>query len=117
MTPRALPHSAAVMVTFTASGLVHHLLAALLSHRLNPFVTVWFVLYGAVTVPAKRCTWTCGAFPRRPGWWSTSPIWSAAMSWSAPCCRSGYHRPMTTAMRRFGCPPARCGLAGAFGMA
>jgi len=28
-----------------------------------------------------------------------------------------YHRPMTTAMRRFGCPPARCGFAGAFGMA
>ena len=34
-----------------------------------------------------------------------------------PEAHPGYHRPMTTAMRRFGCPPARCGLAGAFGMA
>jgi hypothetical protein len=50
---RVLPHPAAVMVTFTASGLVHNLLAALLSHRLNPFVTVWFMLYGAVTVTSE----------------------------------------------------------------
>jgi hypothetical protein len=28
-------------------------LAALLSHRLNPFVTVWFMLYGAVTVASE----------------------------------------------------------------
>jgi hypothetical protein len=38
---------------FTASGLVHNLLAAFLSHRLNPFVTVWFVLYGAVMVASE----------------------------------------------------------------
>jgi hypothetical protein len=50
---RVLPHTAAVMVTFTASGLAHNLLAALLSHRLNPFVTVWFVLNGAVTVTSE----------------------------------------------------------------
>jgi hypothetical protein len=50
---RALPHPAAVMVTFTASGLVHNLLAALLSHRLNPFVTVLFMVYGAVTVASE----------------------------------------------------------------
>jgi hypothetical protein len=41
------------MVTFTASGLAHNLLATLLSHRFNPFVTVWFVLYGAVTVVSE----------------------------------------------------------------
>ena len=29
------------------------LLAALLSHRLNPFVTVWFMVYGAVTVASE----------------------------------------------------------------
>jgi hypothetical protein len=50
---RVLPYPAAAMVTFTASGLVHNLLAALLSHRLNPFVTVWFMLYGAVTVASE----------------------------------------------------------------
>jgi hypothetical protein len=50
---RVLPHLAAVMVTFTASGLAHNLLATLLSHRFNPFVTVWFVLYGAVTVVSE----------------------------------------------------------------
>jgi D-alanyl-lipoteichoic acid acyltransferase DltB (MBOAT superfamily) len=50
---RALPHPAAVMVTFTVSGLVHNLLAALLSHRLNPFVTVWFMLYGVVMVASE----------------------------------------------------------------
>jgi MBOAT, membrane-bound O-acyltransferase family len=50
---RVLPHAAAVMITFTASGLVHNLLAAFLSHRLNPFVTVWFVLYGAVMVASE----------------------------------------------------------------
>ena len=48
-----LPHLAAVMVTFTASRLAHNLLAALLSHRFNPFVTVWFMLYGAVTVASE----------------------------------------------------------------
>jgi hypothetical protein len=47
---RVLPRPAAVMVTFTASGLAHNLLAVLLSHRLNPFVTVWFLVYGAVAV-------------------------------------------------------------------
>jgi hypothetical protein len=41
------------MVTFTASGLAHNLLAALLSHHLNPFVTVWFIVYGAVTVASE----------------------------------------------------------------
>jgi len=50
---RVLPHAAAVMVTFTASGLVHNLLAVVLSHRLNPFVTVWFMLYGAITVASE----------------------------------------------------------------
>ena len=50
---RLLPQPAAVMVTFTASGLVHNFLAALLSHHLNPFVTVWFMLYGAVTVASE----------------------------------------------------------------
>ena len=50
---RVLPRLAAVMVTFTASGLAHNLLATLLSHRLNPFVTVWFMLYGAVTVASE----------------------------------------------------------------
>jgi D-alanyl-lipoteichoic acid acyltransferase DltB (MBOAT superfamily) len=50
---RMLPHAVAVMVTFTVSGLVHNLLAALLSHRLNPFVTVWFMLYGVVMVASE----------------------------------------------------------------
>ena len=50
---RVLPHAVAVMVTFTASGLAHNLPAALLSHRLNPFVTVWFMVYGAVTVASE----------------------------------------------------------------
>ena len=50
---RVLPRLTAVMVTFTASGLAHNLLATLLSHRLNPFVTVWFMLYGAVTVASE----------------------------------------------------------------
>lgn len=50
---RLLPHAVAVMVTFTVSGLVHNLLAALLSHRLNPFVTVWFMLYGVVMVASE----------------------------------------------------------------
>jgi hypothetical protein len=47
---RALPRPASVLVTFTASGLAHNLIAVALSRRVNPFVTVWFVLYGAVTV-------------------------------------------------------------------
>ena len=31
----------------------YNVLAALLSHRLNPFVTVWFMVYGAVTVASE----------------------------------------------------------------
>jgi MBOAT, membrane-bound O-acyltransferase family len=50
---RVLPHLAAVMVTFTASGLAHNLLATLVSHRFNPFVTGLFMLYGAVTVVSE----------------------------------------------------------------
>jgi hypothetical protein len=50
---RVLPHPAAVVVTFTASGLAHNLLAVLLSHRVNPFVTVWFVFYGEVVVVSE----------------------------------------------------------------
>ena len=47
---RVLPRAAAVLVTFTASGLAHNLLAVALSRRVNPFVTVWFTLYGVVAV-------------------------------------------------------------------
>jgi hypothetical protein len=47
---RVLPRPAAVLVTFSASGRAHNLIAVALSHRVNPFVTVWFVAYGAVTV-------------------------------------------------------------------
>jgi hypothetical protein len=50
---RVLPRPAAVMVTFSASGLAHNLLAAAMSRHFNPFVTVWFVLYGTVTVVSE----------------------------------------------------------------
>jgi hypothetical protein len=50
---RVLPHPAAVMVTFTASGLAHNLLAAAMSRHFNPFVTVWFLVYGAVVVVSE----------------------------------------------------------------
>jgi D-alanyl-lipoteichoic acid acyltransferase DltB (MBOAT superfamily) len=42
---RVLPHAAAVMVTFTASGHAHNLLAALLSHG-------W-------ATPRAGANWTC----------------------------------------------------------
>jgi hypothetical protein len=51
---RVLPHPAAVMATFMASGLVHNLLAAVLSHCLNPFVTVWFQWSGTTIPPGIR---------------------------------------------------------------
>jgi hypothetical protein len=60
---RVLPHPAAVMATFTASGLAHNLLAVAVSHRLNPFVTVWFVLYGAVTVASEALHMDLSRFP------------------------------------------------------
>ncbi|HYY78872.1 MAG TPA: hypothetical protein VFD04_06765, partial [Actinomycetes bacterium] len=50
---RVLPRPLALMATFTASGLAHNLLAVLLSHRINPFVTVWFMVYGAVAVTGE----------------------------------------------------------------
>ena len=43
-------------MTFAVSGLVHNLLAVALSHRVNPFVTVWFMVYGVVAVAATPCT-------------------------------------------------------------
>jgi hypothetical protein len=39
-----------MLITFAVSGLAHNLLAILLSLRFNPFITVWFVLYGVVAV-------------------------------------------------------------------
>jgi MBOAT, membrane-bound O-acyltransferase family len=50
---RLLPRPVAMLVTFAASGVAHNLIAVLLSGRLDPSVTAWFVLYGAVAVAGE----------------------------------------------------------------
>jgi hypothetical protein len=60
---RALPRPLAVMATFTASGLAHNLLATVLSQRFNPFVTVWFIVYGAVMVLSEALHMDLSRFP------------------------------------------------------
>jgi hypothetical protein len=60
---RMLPRAAAVLVTFTASGLAHNLLAVALSRRVNPFVTVWFTLYGVVAVVSDASGMDLSRFP------------------------------------------------------
>ena len=60
---RVLPRAAAVLMTFAASGLAHNLLAVALSRRVNPFVTVWFTLYGVVAVVSDALGMDLSRFP------------------------------------------------------
>ena len=96
---RALPRFAAVMVTFTASGLAHNLLATLMSHRLNPFVTVWFMLYGAVTVASEALHMDLSRFPAAARLVVNLAYLSAATRWSVHSCPSRTVEPRMTVTR------------------